>query len=322
MMAHRERKEGIWVNSKMKPRNCKLHLAIVVCAFLTALESCACAATFGFNDVEFWIGSGMNRAAVVIDWFEEGDDPPSLVWGYRWDGAATGADMLLAALAADERLFAKLGEGDAGINAIYGLGYDADDDGEFGVTGGAVFDPYGIAISEPSDGEEATDPGDIYAEGWLGGFWHYGVASSNPYDGGTWTDIPVGMASRTLTDGAWDGWTFTSDFDFTAFPTNPHAAAPPFPAGDYDGDGVVDAADYSRWKNRYGTNDAAADGNGNGIVDAADYTVWRNAFATSKDDILRSFTIVPEPHLAAWLPSLALFASRSCRRRRARRFRN
>ena len=41
-------------------------------------------------------------------------------------------------------------------------------------------------------------------------------------------------------------------------------------SGDYNGDGVVDAADYTFWRDRVGsTTDLRADGNGNGVVDDA-----------------------------------------------------
>ena len=50
-----------------------------------------------------------------------------------------------------------------------------------------------------------------------------------------------------------------------------------FIAGDYNGDGVVNGADYDYWRSTYGSlNSLAADGNNDGIVDMADYVVWRD----------------------------------------------
>jgi hypothetical protein len=187
--------------------------------------------------------------------------------------------MLTAVLAADDRLFAKLGGSAGNPVAVYGLGYDADDDGLFGVNDGTVFNASGIAFTSESDLGLATDAGDYYAEGWYTGFWHYGVASASPYDAGAWADTPLGMAGRTLADGAWDSWTFSPTFNFSSFAVNPQAAPSLFPPGDYDQDGSVSVSDFARWKELYGTNEPAADGNGNGLVDAADYTVWRNQMA-------------------------------------------
>ncbi len=50
-------------------------------------------------------------------------------------------------------------------------------------------------------------------------------------------------------------------------------------AGDYNLDRVVDAADYSLWRDSLGgTENLSADGNHNGMVDQGDYAVWRENF--------------------------------------------
>ncbi|MBB6429688.1 endonuclease/exonuclease/phosphatase family protein [Algisphaera agarilytica] len=65
-------------------------------------------------------------------------------------------------------------------------------------------------------------------------------------------------------------------------------------AGDYNGNGVVDAADYTVWQDSFGsTVDLAADGNGNGVVDAADYTVWQDNFGSTSGG--GSSVVIPEP---------------------------
>lgn len=49
--------------------------------------------------------------------------------------------------------------------------------------------------------------------------------------------------------------------------------------GDYNADFAVDELDHAFWSARYGATEGAAlaaDGNGDGVVDAADYTVWRD----------------------------------------------
>ncbi len=53
--------------------------------------------------------------------------------------------------------------------------------------------------------------------------------------------------------------------------------------GDYNGDGLVDAADYTVWRDTLGATGVglAADGDGDGTVNAADYTLWRSNFGNN-----------------------------------------
>ena len=47
--------------------------------------------TFTMDMIENWSGEGANRAAFVVQWNAEGETS-ALVWGFRWDGEATGDD--------------------------------------------------------------------------------------------------------------------------------------------------------------------------------------------------------------------------------------
>ncbi|MCA9187816.1 MAG: dockerin type I domain-containing protein [Pirellulaceae bacterium] len=81
--------------------------------------------------------------------------------------------------------------------------------------------------------------------------------------------------------------------------------------GDYNGNGSVDAADYTVWKDNFGSSsDLAADGNGNGTIDAADYTVWKDNFGNGGPGI----TAVPEP--TSWISLLVVAAAIYSQRRR------
>lgn len=180
-------------------------------------------ATFNFSDITNWVGTGANESALVIDWQDGGD---ALAWGYRWDGSATGLDMLTAIETADPQLVLYFGDtdpintggdGTGGAGSIYGIGYDRDGDG-FTLVPGA------------GDTGSAGDPDDSYAEGWFSNFWGYfvnidnsefnfpppdfipepnpnfGTLLGDPYDGGSWGFSGLGAGDHQLFDGSWDGW--------------------------------------------------------------------------------------------------------------------
>ena len=144
--------------------------------------------------LQSWVGSGSNEAVMVIDW-NDGINPVSLAWGFRWQNVATGRDMLNAIKAADGRLFEASGgyNNTGGSITVYGLGYDVDGDGgSFVVTQTGVETGY------------AVDSDDHYSEGWLvAGFWAY----SSSTNGANWSYV-TGLSERVLSSGDWDGWSF------------------------------------------------------------------------------------------------------------------
>lgn len=298
--------------------SCQTNRLLLSCAVLFVFVAADRAFAFSFDDISYWVGSGSNRAAIAIDWQDGSNQPAALVWGYRWNGTATGAQMLSAVVASDPRLFAKLGGTAANPSSVYGLGYDANNNGQFGIDDGTMFDSQGFASTDPADLAMASDAGDYYAEGWFTGFWHYGIASSNPYGSGQWSDSQMGMSSRQLADGAWDSWTFTPSFNFSAFATNPLAAPSPYVPGDFDHDGHVTASDYDVWRASFGsTTQLDADANGNHIVDAADYVLWRQqlSVANGQSALSSASDTVPEPITAFSVFQMAALLRGFIRRR-------
>jgi hypothetical protein len=65
---------------------------------------------FTFDDVQYWIGEGENRALLVVDW-NDTISPESLAWGYRFDGEVTGEQMLSDISFADSRFIANVSGG-------------------------------------------------------------------------------------------------------------------------------------------------------------------------------------------------------------------
>jgi phosphatidylinositol-3-phosphatase len=87
-------------------------------------------------------------------------------------------------------------------------------------------------------------------------------------------------------------------------------------AGDYNHDGVVDAADYTNWRDTLGSTLApgsGADGNGDGVIDQGDYDVWKANFGNHSGAGAGAKSAVPEP-ASLWMLVVGMLAVFSCRR--------
>lgn len=102
-----------------------------------------------------------------------------------------------------------------------------------------------------------------------------------------------------------------SFYDGEQFVTVPVAAGVP---GDYNANGVVDAADYTRWRDTVGTSTTLPNDTTPGTVSTADYEVWRARFgATSgSGSTVVPTSAVPESSSLAFVCLAALLAGR-CR---------
>ncbi|MFZ4775806.1 MAG: hypothetical protein ACOYM3_10600 [Terrimicrobiaceae bacterium] len=71
----------------------KIIIAFVLAAAVTWTAKAGIISSF--SDIQYWVGTGANQAGLVID-FHDATAQQSFAWGFRWDGSATGFDMLTA----------------------------------------------------------------------------------------------------------------------------------------------------------------------------------------------------------------------------------
>lgn len=109
---------------------------VMACSLMTA--AAAQAIVLDWDRIRFWTGDGNNRAALVVQFYDNGPKE-AYVWGFRWDdsqypdGAPTGEDMARAIAAGSPDLLLFTQYTGAMGSTVCGFGY---------------YDPYGPSLSE------------------------------------------------------------------------------------------------------------------------------------------------------------------------------
>lgn len=213
--------------------------------FATPADMAVPAAEFTLDMIQSWAGEGSNRAALVIQWNDE-REKNALVFGYRWDGVATGADMIKAVIEANPRLYGLIQYTNVSSPAdplggytINGFGWDVDDDGDIAIVdegnnnaryeseNGLFIHPRGY---NPQTGDtpdydydnwKNVDTDDFWGAGWFLSYWSYYTKDSQD---ASFSYSNVGASGRVLQDGSWDAWNFSLNMmpynlkDFEAAP--------------------------------------------------------------------------------------------------------
>lgn len=135
--------------------------------------------------------------------------------------------------------------------------------------------------------------------------WRFDIAEGQGYRlvaqvGGVWRELSAGYMPAGVRDLTVPGATRVELL----------ADRRPVEPADYNGDGLVDAADYTVWRDTLlSTTDLRADGNGDGVVNAIDYELWSGGYGYEP----LGARSVPEPSAIALLAMLSV----GCRSRRA-----
>jgi hypothetical protein len=109
----------------------------------------------------------------------------------------------------------------------------------------------------------------------------------------------LGNTTATVNYDEANGNVFLSDFMSTD---------PPGIFGDYNDDGIVDAADYVVWRKNNGTTNTLPNDSSAGLVSPADYDVWRENFGRTSGSGSGA-QAVPEPGAFAALVLLTAWGA-------------
>ena len=212
-----------------------------------ALMSARSNRTFSFDSIDFWVGDGENRAAIVLTWHDTNKTvPDNMVWGYRWSAdvdTISGLSLFESVMKADPRLVGLVQYTGSMGYTINGIGYSefrSDVEVTFDYEGASAKFKYpydketteemaATAISEGEDDGVIYHPFDAnisggpyydydywtastasnvhWFAGWYSGYWSYFVRDSYTQD---FSYSGYGASSRKVQNGTWDAWSWNS----------------------------------------------------------------------------------------------------------------
>ncbi len=159
---------------------------------------------------------------------------------------------------------------------------------------------YPLWIASYNNSPPATPPASAYAPWSTYKFWQYSSTGTVPgISGNVDLDVYNGNFLQML-----------------------QQYSPNYSNGDYNNNGVVDAADYVTWRNTMGNSanpGVAADGDLSGLIDDGDYATWRSSFGNAVPNVPAGagagFAPVPEPasSLLLIIAALTTLSRRSSR---------
>lgn len=153
--------------------------------------------TFTYSDIQYWVGTGTKQTAFVVV-FNDGKTPNALVWGYRYDGNKSMADMLQEIAATDSRFYYM---SNTSFSTLGGVGYNANENDVFslqkdGNTIQAVNNLF-LVNGYEYDGYTPTETEDRWISGWMSGgyFFLSNSGFSGPVAENDWTCITFSLYS-------------------------------------------------------------------------------------------------------------------------------
>jgi hypothetical protein len=170
-----------------------------------------------------------------------------------------------------------------------------------------------IGIDDPVGGntalERGTLKGVIADNEWHLYQWNFEDAAQwDAFAGGANGQIDAAGGAVTI-DSIWFAGAGNAQIYLDNVMHNPYGLIKPgYIAGDYDGDGLVNAADYMAWRSSFGQSVApwtGADGNGDGVVDNGDYILWRKQMAAGGTGAGVGVAAVPEPAAGVLIMAIA-----------------